>query len=185
MSFDAFLINLIGALRNPVLDYFMLLITDFGATVFISTLSVVAGAVFFWRKKYNHAAFLLLSVFGGEAIGIVIKHAVERARPDILAHLIESDGFSFPSGHTLNTALFCGSLIVIAASRIKNNFLKKAVIIFLLAVIFMIGFSRIYLGVHWPSDVLGSLALGAIWVTIVSVFLDRFRIIKWLRNKLS
>lgn len=127
----------------------------------------IALGIFFWKKKkYNYLPAIFLAVAGGELIGKILKYVIARQRPEIISHLAETNGFSFPSGHSFMATCFYGFLIWVLSKEIKNELAKKTVIIFILFLILVIGFSRIYLGVHWPGDVLGGFVLGVAWVAV-------------------
>lgn len=163
---DTYILFAMEKIRNSFLNEEMAGITWLGNWKMILFLAVIAG-IFFWRKKkYDYLSALFLVVAGGELLGKILKYVVARQRPEVISYLTEADGFSFPSGHAFMAACFFGFLIWISSREIKSNLVKKAVIIFLLFLILAIGFSRIYLGVHWPSDVLGGFFLGWIWIII-------------------
>ncbi len=164
---DASILLATEKIRNPFLNGIMAGITWLGNWEVILALAIALG-IFFWKKKkYNYLSALFLAAAGGELIGKILKYIVARQRPEIISHLAEADGFSFPSGHAFMAACFYGFLIWIFSREIKNDLIKKSAIIFLLFLIFAIGFSRIYLGVHCPSDVLGGFVLGTVWVVVV------------------
>ena len=89
-----------------------------------------------------------------------LKVSFHRARPDLSLHLIEQGGYSFPSGHSFTNFVFYGMIIFLCRQQIKNKRTANILTILLCCLIFLIGFSRIYLGVHYPTDVLGGWALG-------------------------
>ena len=90
---------------------------------------------------------------------VTFKNIYQRPRPEIL-HLVEEKGFSFPSGHSLAVTIMIGTLIVIFSQRIKNQVWRKVVQIGLGIFLVSVLVSRIYLGVHYPSDVIASLCMG-------------------------
>jgi undecaprenyl-diphosphatase len=161
--------------RTPALDDAM-----FAATYLCSWQVVVAGLVAGmawllisgWRLE---AVALLVSVVGDQVIVSGLKRVFDRARPDQLLALLPATGPSFPSGHTFAAVAFYGALALLAARFVSIRGLRwgwgAATLIFVLVV----GLSRIYLGAHWPSDVLGSWLLGSAWVSLVALMLDRFR----------
>ena len=108
MDYDVFLINLIGDLKSPALDSFMLFATYLGSGSLTAFLGIFAALFLFWRKKYNYLAIFLASFVLGEIIARSMKYLVARPRPEILTQLVHSEGFSFPSGHAL-PRLFSGA----------------------------------------------------------------------------
>ena len=105
---------------------------------------------------------------------VTFKNIYQRPRPEIL-HLVEEKGFSFPSGHSLAVTLMVGSLIVILSQRIKNTTWRKIVQILLSLYIVSVLVSRIYLGVHYPSDVIASLCVGLGVLFMEFPFYDKLR----------
>ena len=103
-----------------------------------------------------------------------LKHLYQRPRPDIL-HLVEEKGFSFPSGHSLAVTLLIGSLIIILGQRVKNTTIKLALQGLLGLYLISVLVSRVYLGVHYPSDVLASLCVGLGVLFIEFPFYDKLR----------
>ena len=131
--------------------------------------------VIFYLKKWKSESLLVAGNLSLAGILIVsLKHLYQRPRPEIL-HLVEEKGFSFPSGHSLAVTLLIGSLIIIAGQRVKDRtvklILQSLLGIYLVSVII----SRVYLGVHYPSDVLASLCLGLGILFIEFPFYDKLR----------
>lgn len=98
----------------------------------------------------------------------LLKSLFQRERPDVLLHLIEQGGHSFPSGHSMTGLIFYGFLIFLCRRQVKNRTVSNVITILLSSLIFLIGFSRIYLGVHYPSDVLGGWAIGSFILLILT-----------------
>ena len=139
---------------------------------------VLIVAFIFYRKQWKMESYLMLGNLALAGILIVtFKNIYQRPRPEIV-HLVEEKGFSFPSGHSLAVTLMVGSLIVILSQRIKNTTWRKVVQIGLGIYLVSVLVSRIYLGVHYPSDVLASLCLGLGILFIEFPFYDKFRF-KW------
>ena len=139
---------------------------------------VLIVAFIFYRKQWKMESYLMLGNLTLAGILIVtFKNIYQRPRPEIV-HLVEEKGFSFPSGHSLAVTLMVGSLIVILSQRIKNTTWRKVVQIGLGIYLVSVLVSRIYLGVHYPSDVLASLCLGLGILFIEFPFYDKFRF-KW------
>ena len=132
--------------------------------VLLTTLATLLGAAFFLLDERPHAAsFLLGSVAGGVAVTFALKAGFDRPRPDLVAHHMEALSASFPSGHSATAAvvyLTLGALIARSLPRTRLRALAMgAAVVLTLA----IGASRVYLGVHWPTDVLAGWTVGAAW----------------------
>jgi undecaprenyl-diphosphatase len=175
-AFDVWLLQALRSPADPSIpigpEWFriaMIDITALGGTSVLTLLTVIAVGYLVAARKPETAAFLGAAVIGGAITGTVLKLLFARARPDIVPHLVFVDSASFPSGHALNSAvtyLTIGALLARAES-------KRTVRVYLIAVAvalsLTIGFSRIYAGVHWPSDVVGGWCVGAAWAMIISL----------------
>ena len=136
---------------------------------------VLIVAFIFYRKQWKLESYLMLGNLALAGILIVtFKNIYQRPRPEIL-HLVEEKGFSFPSGHSLAVTIMVGTLIVIFSQRIKDQLWKRIVQILLGLYLVSLLISRVYLGVHYPSDVLASLCLGLGILFIEFPFYDKLR----------
>lgn len=146
------------------------LIDPLGIIIWVSALSL-----FFLYKKWKMEAALLAGnlVLHGILIKL-IKLVYQRSRPS-LSHLVEEGGYSFPSGHSMATAIVVGTLIIIVQQRIQNQHLKRLVQGLLLLFILTIMASRVYLGVHYPTDVIGGALMGFAILSIEFPFYDKLR----------
>ena len=139
---------------------------------------VLIVAFIFYRNQWKIESFFMLGnlAFAGFLI-VIFKNIYQRPRPEIL-HLVEESGFSFPSGHSLAVTIMVGTLIVIFSQRTKDKFWKRMVQIILGLYLFSVLVSRVYLGAHYPSDVLASFSLGLGVLFIEFPFYDKLRF-KW------
>ena len=150
-----------------------------GITRLIDLPIVISWAILltaiFYLKKWKSESLLVAGNLSLAGILIVsLKHIYQRPRPEIL-HLVEEKGFSFPSGHSLAVTLLIGSLIIIVGQRVKDRTVKL-ILQFLLGIYLVsVIISRVYLGVHYPSDVLASLCLGLGILFIEFPFYDKLR----------
>ena len=136
---------------------------------------VLIVAFIFYRKQWKLESYLMLGNLALAGILIVtFKNIYQRPRPEIL-HLVEEKGFSFPSGHSLAVTIMVGTLIVIFSQRIKDQLWKRIVQILLEFYLLSVLVSRVYLGVHYPSDVLASLCVGLGVLFIEFPFYDKLR----------
>ena len=148
-------------------------------TSFIDPLGIIiwvsALVLFFLYKKWKLEAALLAGnlVLHGILIKL-IKLVYQRSRPSI-SHLVEEGGYSFPSGHAMATAIVVGTLIIIVQQRMQNQQIKRLVQGLLLLFILTIMASRVYLGVHYPTDVIGGALMGFAILNIEVPFYDKLR----------
>ncbi|HKY07199.1 MAG TPA: phosphatase PAP2 family protein, partial [Candidatus Binatia bacterium] len=136
-----------------------------GAAVLILMTAAVVGFLFIDGKRAA-ATFVLASVGGGTLLSTGLKLIFARPRPDVVPHLVDVSSASFPSGHAMLSAvvyLTLGALLsrVEGPPRIKIYVLSVGILLTLL-----VGMSRVYLGVHWPTDVLAGWCAGAVWATL-------------------
>jgi len=145
-----------------------------GYPILVALVAVVAGYLLVVRK-YGPAIFLTVSIGLGAGLSHVLKLLYDRPRPDIVEHLVTTHTASFPSGHaTMSTVVY----LTLAALIIRLVQERAARIYVLSVAIFMavaVGLSRVYLGVHWPSDVAAGWALGAAWASLSSLVLSLLR----------
>ena len=148
-------------LRSPWLDDAANVVSLFARDL-VLFISILAVSIALWlgRKKADAVAAVL--VFIPDGVNQLIKELVGRARPDfsILSHV--PDSHAFPSGHAVHVFLFFGLLIFITGDFIRDPRLRTVVQVILVAMILACGASRVYLGVHWPSDVFGGFLFGGI-----------------------
>ncbi len=138
-------------------------ITALGGTTVLALMTVMATTFLLLSRQRAIAAFMFLSIVGGWLASALLKIGIARPRPDLVPHLVEVHDLSFPSGHAMLSAvtyLTLGALLSRAQQyRSTRIFLIGSAIVLTL----IIGLSRIYLGVHYPTDVLGGWCAGATW----------------------
>jgi undecaprenyl-diphosphatase len=171
IKFDLRVINMVSIFRTEHLNQVMLFITYLAKGEIIVVGVIILGLILILLKNWRFLNALLISVLGGEFFVWIIKNLVERPRPPLTNALVTETSYSFPSGHTFVAISFYGLLVYFIIQSEKNKFLK--IVSFLLGVILIVGvgISRIYLGAHWPSDVLASFAAGIAWLSLIITFL--------------
>jgi undecaprenyl-diphosphatase len=165
--------TLLMALRNPAdpadpLGPFWLEImfhdfTSLGSHAVLALICALAFGYLLLQGKRLSAAMVVLSFGGGAALNSLLKLGFNRPRPDLVAHMVETYTASFPSGHAMLSAvcyLTLGTLLAGVARRRRD---KVYILGTAAALMVLVGFSRVYLGVHWPTDVLAGWCLGAAW----------------------
>jgi membrane-associated phospholipid phosphatase len=155
--------------RNGLLTEVMVNASRFGSTPSLIVIAVAAAALLVWRGRRGDSLLVLGAAAGVFALGPLLKVAFERPRPPVDQYLVSIDSWSFPSGHSLNSMVVFGLLTVLAV-RARPGWPYRTLVAALGAfLVLLVGFSRVYLGVHWPSDVLAGWLLGALWITICLV----------------
>lgn len=152
--------------RRGWLTWFFIRITRFGDTWFVTLLTT---AIFFFlllkNKSWQLAIWYAATVaIGAGALNRIVKYIFQRPRPGNVEHLITQGGYSFPSGHAMGSLIAYGAIIFLVIRLSKNRLLKWTVFIVLSLLIGFIGASRVYVGVHYPSDIIGGYSLGAAWL---------------------
>lgn len=141
-------------------------VTALGGMTGLSLLTVAVVGHLLLAHKPRAAGFVAASIGGALVLSLGLKRVFHRPRPDLVPHLSEVVTSSFPSGHSMLSAavyLTLGALL----ARLQASFVQKAyVLLWALLLAFLIGVSRVYVGVHWPSDVLAGWAAGAAWAAL-------------------
>lgn len=168
--FDDSFMHAIMSLRSPVMTVFMTIITDIGSFG-IAIGSMVILTYLLFKRHTKEAILFCIIVLMGFGINILLKLFVQRDRPT-LDPLHTLTDYSFPSSHSMASFIFFATIAYFAYHFTKSKRISIAIAIICFVLIFLIGISRVYLGVHYPSDVLGGYLAGALWYAIIIV-LDR------------
>lgn len=180
LKFDNFIYNIISKLSVlKTSTPFFKFITFFGGTIFLISLTIIMFFIFMFLFKDKKLAiiFVINSLFSA-LLNLLLKNIIQRPRP-IGFRLIEISGYSFPSGHSMSSLAIYGFFIYLIFNKIKNKPLKWSLISFLSLLILTIGISRIYLGVHFATDVIAGLltSLSSL-IIIFSIFKDKLQLTK-------
>ena len=171
-QFDFTIIEYVQSRISPTLTIWMKAITFFGGKAWIvPALLIVSVATAFYKKRYG--VYLFLSTGIGALLNVILKEWFQRERPDFYT-LITQGGYSFPSGHSMSSFIFYTSLAVVLAKISKKKSVDCVIAILFTFLVCAIGISRIYLGVHYPSDVLAGFAAGGFWVCLCSLVLNYY-----------
>jgi undecaprenyl-diphosphatase len=164
---DQSILNFISLHRTAVLNQIMLFITYSGSGMNVALGVLFTCIILFLLKRFYYLLTLLVSVIFGEGIVFLIKNLVERPRPPIAKSLVTESSFSFPSGHSFIAISFYGLLLYFIFRSVNKKYQKTLTFLAAVLVMLLIGISRIYLGVHWTSDVLASYAVGLAWLSML------------------
>ena len=169
-AFDLHIYNFIIKFRSNILDSFFKFITKFGNT---NTIFIIAFLFLIIKRNFSSFVLSFLALIT-PAIMFIIKSIIARERPNIL-RIIEIGGYSFPSGHSMISVSIYGYFIYYALKNINNLILRYLVCSILFILILLIGISRIYLGVHYPSDVIGGYLISSIILIIIINYSGKLR----------
>lgn len=161
--FDNSFIWLIRYFHNAVIDQIMIIISEIGfGTSYIVIVAITFGILMFLKRRREMGA-LAVCLAGGAALSFLLKNLFHRARPDFF-RVVQEVGFSFPSGHALATMCFYG-MVAFLIMRTLASWRWRLVVMTLAIILSMaVGISRIYLGVHYPTDVIAGYAAGSMWL---------------------
>ncbi|PWU09348.1 MAG: hypothetical protein C5B51_06365 [Terriglobia bacterium] len=164
LRFDRFVREAIHASASPRLTYAMRGITQLGSPPFL----IFASILLIWRLaeagRTRAAILLVLAAMGAEALDELLKLVFRRHRPEAYFGYPEPSTFSFPSGHAITACCFYGVVAAIITVRLESRWKTVAVWLGAAFLAGLIGFSRIYLGVHYPSDVVAGYAAAVVWI---------------------
>ena len=148
-------------------------VTALGGVTFLTLLTVVATLALLIHGKWKRALVFASTVIAADLSSEVLKQIYDRPRPTLVPHGSYVYSASFPSGHSTMSAATFLTLATIIASLEPDRATKSLAYAVAVALTVMVGFSRVYLGVHWPSDVLGGWSLGAAWALVAWIVLNR------------
>ena len=177
IRFDLRIVTFLQTMRTPRLTAVMVFFTYLANWQIIVGVAAAFSALLYLRSRWWWLILFLAALLFGETTLQAVKFGFGRTRPDLLNAVLPAVGASFPSGHTLAGMVVYGTVTIYFISRADRLLAKPAIALLGMLIIALIGFSRVYLGVHWPSDVLASFALGAGWIftamVATSIFLTR------------
>ena len=157
-------------LNNPNFLFIIKIITNLGGIAVIALLSV-CSLLFIKNKKVSIAIVVNILLCCG--LNFIIKNIVARPRPSV-THLVDENGYSFPSGHSMASMAFYGLLIYLIYNYVDNKVLKWVYIILFSCLIGAIGLSRVYLGVHYFTDVLAGFMLSFSLLVVTTTFMNKY-----------
>jgi membrane-associated phospholipid phosphatase len=166
---DRRIINLAATLRTSMLDQVMLAITFWGNISTVVAITAIGCLVAFLMRRRGAAMLLVLSLAGSSLFFSTVKTLVSRPRPVLESARLVQAGFSFPSGHATVSAAFYGTLAYLLLRPLRRSILRGVLAMWAAALALLVGISRVYLGVHYPSDVVAGWIAGALWIGIIMV----------------
>lgn len=168
-NFDDNVRSYVHQFAFPSLTIAMKLFSFIGSPLFVSLLGTAVVIIFLVLKWKRALILFLLTMVGELALDLTLKGFFRRARPEAFFDYPLPKSFSFPSGHALGSFCFFGILAWLVTARLENKLLKVAIWTAAAFFAFAIGLSRIYLGVHYPSDVIAGYTTGLFWIIVVAV----------------
>jgi len=179
-TWDLVISSKVNLLWNPVLNQIFIFITDLGSTISLASLSLILLGILIYKKRWYYSTLFVSGMLGGLGLRVLAKIIFHRARP--LDGLIAETGYSFPSGHAMISLIYFSLMLYIFKDDIKNIYLKWIFALGCIMMFLLIGFSRIYLNVHWFSDVIAGFALGLFWITLLILVYKVITLLKTNKN---
>lgn len=170
-SFDESALLWINQHANNTFDSVFVALTQLGGIYFVAGVSISMVVYCVLKKKYYKALFVMVSIGGVALVNVLLKTLFDRARPDLWQHLVTETSFSFPSGHSSASAALAFTVIVLLWNTKWRTVSLSIGVLYIVT----IGFSRMYLGVHFPTDILGGWLLAAGWVTLMAGILYSYK----------
>ncbi len=161
--YDEAILTAINTTSNSFWDTFFFIITNFGGVIGVLVITLGIAALLVLRKKYKKTILLISGVAGAALINVLLKLIFERTRPDLWHQLVVETSFSFPSGHAMASSALAFSVIAL----LWNTKYRWPAVLIGAAFTILIGFSRLYLGVHYPTDILAGWCVSGLWVLLV------------------
>lgn len=168
--FDHSTVAWISLHRSFFLNDFSVSLSYIGGLPFTLLLCSVGCVYFYWKKKIANILFIGVGISGSVALGWSLKYLVDRPRPDMMYQMVKTYGASFPSAHSLYAAVLASLVWGIVYQKAQAKVIAVVAILWCLAM----GFSRVYLGAHFPTDVIAGWSIGLIWIALLWLLMSRF-----------
>ena len=166
-QFDEITRAAVHQLASPALTTIMRGVSFIGSTISLTIATIIVVISFAMYKWGREAKLFAITMIGGSLLNMTLKLAFKRPRPVPFFNLTAPETYSFPSGHSLMSCCFFGALAAILTARIKQRRARVIAWILATAMFLLIGFSRIYLGVHHTTDVIAGFVAALIWILII------------------
>lgn len=175
---DEAVLRWIAARHGPVLDTLALQATYLGATSVVA-MTLLVASTFLWLSRHHWSVALLwTAVMGNALLNTALKAAFSRPRPEVFPYRVAGIGeslSSFPSGHAMSSVVVYGTLAYLVARLEPTRRMRRATLAFAAVLVLLVGGSRLYLGVHYPSDVLAGWVAGLAWATACALGIEAVR----------
>jgi undecaprenyl-diphosphatase len=166
-AIDQWVLNHLSEIRSPRLSSVAVSITALGSVTLLTLLTIFCSFLLYAKRARSFAILLLLTALGSAVISQILKAFFERARPDVAYRLVSVEGYSYPSGHSVSAAAIYIVLGIILSRFFERRAHRFTLHLFFAALVIAIGLSRIYLGVHFASDVLAGFLAGLCWCGVI------------------
>ena len=181
---QAFDTKILLALRNPAnpstpigpawMEDSLLDLTSIGGSTVLGLMVAAVTGFLVLQTRYRTAIVVVITSLGGEMLNAVMKHVFNRPRPSIVPHLRATFSTSFPSGHAMESAIVYLTLGAILMRAADSRLTKMYILAIAVLLTTLVGISRVYLGVHYPTDVIGGWIVGVMWASVCWLAAQRF-----------
>ncbi len=180
-AIDKTLMLLVKHLHSPLLDWVMRGASIIGGTVVVTLICLILGAIFWARQQRVYFTALAITAIGGTGLNLLIKQLFNRQRPQLWQITTgEPNTSSFPSGHAMLSLVIYGFIGYLLARHFRRW--RWWIVSLMIGLIVLIGFSRVYLGVHWFTDIIAGQAAGLTWLMACLLNLEIYRRYRQYRN---
>jgi undecaprenyl-diphosphatase len=166
------------ARATPSVTPVMVALSLFGAPTTLTVVAVAGSLLLLYRRRYVEAAMLSAVVLGGNFLNFCLKHLIQRGRPVFEDPLFSLPTYSFPSGHAMASTVFYGLLAIYVSVSPRQRYAAPVAIGAAVLMVALVSLSRVYLGLHYPSDVMGGIAEGIAWLALSLIVLHH----RWRRE---
>lgn len=174
-SIDLQILRFFEGIRTPIFNRIFITITTLGSIKILLPLCVFITIYFLIKRQYIEFILLWLAFWSSRGVNFIVKEVVERERPPVI-RLVEVEDFSFPSGHSMNSIVTLGFICYLfVATRQLNSAKKTSVSLLTGFTVLLIVISRLYIGVHYPTDVLAGLSLGC---CLLLIYIQLYRFLR-------
>lgn len=169
--------------RNTAATHFFVLFTQIGSPAGLAVIVMIVSIVAARRKRFRWMAYLWVTGAGATVLNLLLKAHFARARPGVSDAIRDAHGFSFPSGHAMGSIVVFGALAYLATRAFSTWPRQSAAVALAVTIILSVGVSRVYIGVHWISDIAAGYTAGLLWLTACTVGYETVRRIRALRAR--
>lgn len=166
-TFDGSIRSSIPQMQSPLWTSLFLTFTKFGSTLYLAIAGSIAGLAFIYLRWFRPMWLFIVAMAGQAILHNGAKYLIARPRPSAMLNYQPVESFSFPSGHALSSLCLYASVVWLITNRLENSAIKAALWIVMVLFVILIGLSRLYIGVHFPTDVLAGWLAAAIWTAAV------------------
>jgi membrane-associated phospholipid phosphatase len=183
LDIDHMVVRWAASMRSDPATLFFLIFTYIGSPASLAVIAIGVTVLLFALRHRGLSLYVAVTSSMAGLINLLLKQIFARTRPDLAEALRKASGYSFPSGHAMESMVVLGSLAYVVA-RVHGRWrLRSATIAALLSSILAVGLSRVYLGVHWISDIAAGYVAGMVWLVVATVAFEAFWRIREIRSR--